>query len=55
MQPTYAVMFLLLATVICQTIVTIAQTVRLQDWKRRAIIAETECKHMAELYGPPKR
>lgn len=55
MQSEYVVMSILLMGVICQTILIGLQTYRLRDWKHRAIIAETECKQMAEIYGPNKK
>jgi hypothetical protein len=33
-------------------IILIIQSLQLRDWRKRALIAESECKQMYSLYGP---
>lgn len=46
------VMAIMLIGVILEAAAIIVQAIEIRDWKRRAITAETECKHMNAVYGP---
>lgn len=48
------VLIILLVGIVFQWGWIAGQAFVLHDWKRRAINAETEVKHMTEIYGPRK-
>lgn len=52
MTPEITVMTLMVIGVCVQTAYIILLVANLGEWKRRAIIAETEVKHMNAVYGP---
>lgn len=48
----FALVGLLAMGTMALAIVLIVQSLQLRDWRRRALIAESECKQMYTLYGP---
>lgn len=54
MTPEITVMTLMVIGVCVQTVYIILLVTNLGEWKRRAVIAETEVKHMTAIYCPPK-
>lgn len=45
-------MTIMLVGVFVEAALIIFQALELREWKRRAIMAESECKHMNAVYGP---
>lgn len=48
----FALVGLLTMGMVALTIVLLIQSIHLRDWRKRALIAESECKQMYTLYGP---